>query len=343
MMDKIIALLKQFDLVELQKRLAPILSEQSYVGDLVLALTNLISIEEHFAFTGVKTEKTSYYDLIENIRVMVRKLFEILKVTEELSVVGRDLLAASMRLMEVGTKQWSFNEQAMAQDFFQRAYELQILFYSVTCNLVPQAELKSFNPEAFQALQQYLAGFTFGDFKPSPATKTKAAEAAHKIIPFKNLNEFVEKVDSLKKQNRLDLSSDQDLVLGIMNLVNLEEDFFLLGARLRNKDYYDLLFKVREMRKTLLQTVIQHYEGEVWCISKHLLSASMRLMQAGFKLIEQKKSQLSYELFQVAYDLYSLFWGLNLGVIGKSSNHKPKSFLEKLGSLVKKAIDCCIE
>lgn len=342
-MNDIIESLKQFDFAILQERLTPLLSEQSYVADLVLALTNLISIEEHFAFTGAKTAKTSYYDLIENIRLMVRKLFEVLKVSEELSVVGRSLLAASMRLMEVGTKQWSFNEHVMAQDFFQRAYELQILFYSVTCNLVPQAELTPFNPQAFKALQQYLASFKPSDSKPSGAAKTMVAEAAHKIIPFKDLNEFVEKVDSLKKQNRLDLSSDQDLALGIMNLVNLEEDFFLLGARSKNKDYYDLLFKVREMRKTLLQTIIQHYEGEVWCISKHLLAASMRLMQAGFKLVELKQAQLSYELFQFAYDLYSLFWGLNLGVIGQSSHHKPKSFLEKLGSLVKKAIDCCIE
>lgn len=342
-MNEIIESLKQFDFVKLQERLAPILTEQSYVGDLVLALTNLISIEEHFAFTGTKTQKAAYYDLIENIRIMVRKLFAVLKVSRDLEAVGRSLLAASMRLMEVGTKQWSFNEHVLAQDFFQRAYELQVLFYSISCNLVPKVELKPFNPEAFKALQQYLAGFAMSNSSTDSPSKTTAAKMAYKIVPFKDLNEFVEKVDSLKKQNRLDLSSDQDLALGIMNLVNLEEEFFLVGARSKNKDYYDLLFKVREMRKALLQTIIQHYEGEVWCISKHLLSASMRSMQAGFKLIEQKKSQLGYELFQFAYDLYSLFWGLNLGVIGQSSHHQPKSFLEKLGSLVKKAIDCCIE
>ena len=42
----------------------------------------------------------------------------------------------------------------------------------------------------------------------------------------KNLNEFIEKVDQMKKQDKMDLSSDQDLTIAIMNLVGIEEHLF---------------------------------------------------------------------------------------------------------------------
>ena len=35
--------------------------------DLSIAVMNLISIEEHLVFSGAKTGKTSFYDLIEEI------------------------------------------------------------------------------------------------------------------------------------------------------------------------------------------------------------------------------------------------------------------------------------
>jgi len=37
------------------------------------------------------------------------------------------------------------------------------------------------------------------------------------------------------------------------------------------------------MRKDLLKRIIKDYEGEVWCISKHLLASSMRLFEVGTK------------------------------------------------------------
>jgi hypothetical protein len=42
----------------------------------------------------------------------------------------------------------------------------------------------------------------------------------------KKLQEFIDRVDSMKKQEKMDLSSDQDLSIAIMNLISLEEHFF---------------------------------------------------------------------------------------------------------------------
>lgn len=172
--------------------------------------------------------------------------------------------------------------------------------------------------------------------------------------PIKNLNEFIEKVDEMKKKDKMDLSSDQDLSIAIMNLVSIEEHFFFTGAKLEKPEYYDMIKEIREMRKELLQKIIKDYEGEVWCISKHLLAASMRLMEVGTKQLGMGKEKEAYELFDKAYNLYSLFWGINMKIINLgdvkkidddvlNKTDKEKGFMGKLGGLVKRAINCCIE
>jgi hypothetical protein len=171
----------------------------------------------------------------------------------------------------------------------------------------------------------------------------------------KKLNEFIEKVDSMKKKDKMDLSSDQDLSIAVMNLISIEEHFFFSGAKTGKTEYYDLIKEVREMRKELLKKMIKEYEGEVWCISKHLLAASMRLMEVGTKQLGMGNEKEAYDLFQKSYELYSLFWGINMKVIGTQDVKKidenavnkhdtaKKGFMGKLGALVHKAIDCCIE
>lgn len=170
-----------------------------------------------------------------------------------------------------------------------------------------------------------------------------------------NLEEFIKKVDDMKKQDKMDLSSDQDLTIAIMNLVSIEEHFFFTGAKLGKTEYYDMIKDVREMRKELLQKIIKEYEGEVWCISKHLLAASYRLMEVGTKQLGMGKKEEAYDLFGKAYNLYSLFWGLNLKLLNvgdikkiddnavNKEDKEKKGFMGRMGELVKKAIDCCIE
>ena len=187
--------------------------------------------------------------------------------------------------------------------------------------------------------------------------------------PIKDLNEFVAKVDDIKKKDKMDLSSDQDLSLAIMNLISIEEHFFFTGAKTGKNEYYDLINIVREMRKELLKEIIKEYEGEVWCISKHLLAASMRLMEVGTKQLSMGKKDVAYSLFNKAFSLYSLFWGLNMKLINvgdvkkmddksveqavasagsdklaeKQSDPQKNGLMAKLKEMVQKAINCCIE
>lgn len=195
----------------------------------------------------------------------------------------------------------------------------------------------------------------------------------------KNLEEFIKKVDDMKKQDLKDLSSDQDLSIAIMNLISIEEHFFFTGAKLGKPGYYDLIKDVREMRKELLQKIVKEPEGEVWCISKHLLSASMRLMEVGTKQLGMGKKEAAADMFDKAYSLYSLFWGINMKIVdlgdvkridegaldkhdkdktllavteqaasaekksGEEKAASDKGFLGGLKELVRKAVDCCIE
>ena len=171
----------------------------------------------------------------------------------------------------------------------------------------------------------------------------------------KKIRELMEKVSEGKK-GKLDLSSDEDLSIAVMNLISIEEHFFFTASKTENPEYYDMLAEVREMRKELLKKLIKEYEGEVWCISKHLLSASMRLMEVGTKQLGQGNKEEAENMFKKAYDLYSLFWGVNLKLIkmdgvkkiaddelNNKDREEGKKGFGKLGDLVKRIIDCCIE
>ena len=131
-----------------------------------------------------------------------------------------------------------------------------------------------------------------------------------------DVSKLIANFDKLKKDHKLDLSADEDLSIAIMNLVSIEEHFFFTAEKTEDKKYYDLLAGVREIRKSLLKKLVRDKtEGEVWCISKHLLASSMRVMEVGTKELGRGHKKEAYELFEKAYELYSLFWGVNLKVI----------------------------
>ena len=195
-----------------------------------------------------------------------------------------------------------------------------------------------------------------------------------------NVKEFVERIDASKKVNPKDLSSDQDLSIAIMNLISIEEHLVFSGAKTGKTSYYDLIKDIRETRKNLLQKIIPSYEGEVWCMSKHLLATSMRLMEVGTKQQTLGHDEEAYKMFNTAYDMYCLFWGLNMGMMetkelkwiepdleevkkisakaeefskeeikepvekaAEPIETEPSSALAKMKKFVRKAVDCCIE
>lgn len=159
------------------------------------------------------------------------------------------------------------------------------------------------------------------------------------------LETLLERVETLKKSGSVDLSTEEDLSIAIMNLISLEEHFFFTGAKTDKPEYFDLLEEVRSIRKELLARMIDKHEGETWCITKHLLAATMRLIEVGTKLNSDGKKSEAQEMFGRAYRTYSLFWALRLKLID-ASEFKKIAASEKpwtLEDIVNRLVDCCDE
>ncbi len=160
-----------------------------------------------------------------------------------------------------------------------------------------------------------------------------------------DVNKLLEKVEHLKKKGGVDLSSDEDLSIALMNLIAIEEHLYFSAMKTGKKEYLEILNSVREMRKKLLKEIVKDPKGEEWCISKHLLASSMRLIEVGTKHLAKKEEGKAAEMFKSAFELYSLFWSINLKLI-KSEQIKSNpgnSLRARLAQIVKKIIDCCKE
>ncbi len=176
----------------------------------------------------------------------------------------------------------------------------------------------------------------------------------------KNYDDLIKKVEKITKTGKVDLSSDEDLSIAIMNLISIEEHLFFTAEKTGKPQYLDILNEVRLMRGELLKKIVKDYEGEVWCISKHLLAASMRLMEVGTKEEKKGNRKEAWDLFKKSFRLYSLFWAINLKVVDigdipmddgdinfigeKEVKLKgTASPLDKFAQIFKKAVDCCKE
>lgn len=161
----------------------------------------------------------------------------------------------------------------------------------------------------------------------------------------KKIKDLIQKVEEMKKTGEVDLSTEEDLSLAVMNLISLEEHFFFTGAKTAKDGYFDLLSQIREVRKSLLRRLVDKHEGETWCISKHLLGTTMRLMEVGTKLFGIGKKEEAKEIFEKAHQIYSIFWGLRLKLIDLpkikklAAEEKPWD----LKDILNKLVDCCDE
>jgi len=160
-----------------------------------------------------------------------------------------------------------------------------------------------------------------------------------------DIKKWISKLESVKKGD-FDLSRDEDLSIALMNLISLEEHFYFTSMKTNDSKYLDMLNSVRNLRKNLLGKIVKNPKGEEWCISKHLLAASMRLSEVGTKELSKNNKKDSIIFFNSAFELYSLFFAINTGIIEKKNievENKKDRLLQKFSSAIKKAVDCCKE
>jgi len=107
-------------------------------------------------------------------------------------------------------------------------------------------------------------------------------------------------------QNKIrgDITKGQDIILAVTNLISLEEHLAFTAMKTGENDYYEMARAARKIRIECLKELIGEPAGELWCASKHTLSAMMRLLEVASK--EEGKKCGFY--LKSAFDLYQLFW-----------------------------------
>ena len=124
-------------------------------------------------------------------------------------------------------------------------------------------------------------------------------------------------------KSNVDLTKLEDLSIAVMNLISVEEHLAFTAMKTKKVEYLHVLDSVRELRKNLLKKIVKNTEGELWCISKHLLATTMRLMETSTKYINND-SKTALEFSKSAHDLYSLFWFLQKVGDENAERHKHK-------------------
>ena len=139
---------KEFNYEEIVKKIEELKKGRNFdlstEEDLAIAIMNLVSLEEHFFFTGSKTDKPEYFDLLIEARSIRTKLLAkmIDKTEGETWCISKHLLATSMRLFEVGTKLQSDNKKDEAKETFEQAYKMFNMFFALRLKIVNTCNIK---------------------------------------------------------------------------------------------------------------------------------------------------------------------------------------------------------
>ncbi|RME32147.1 hypothetical protein D6789_00460 [Candidatus Woesearchaeota archaeon] len=158
----------------------------------------------------------------------------------------------------------------------------------------------------------------------------------------KEVEAWMKKIERTKG-GAVDLSRDEDLSIALMNLVSLEEHFYFTAMKTQNAKYLEFQQSVRALRKKMLEKIVTKPVGEEWCISKHLLAASMRLYEVGCKEHSTKGLREAEHYYRAGFDLWSLFFAINLKMVGVQELKQEDKQMGKFSAVMKKIIDCCKE
>ena len=158
------------------------------------------------------------------------------------------------------------------------------------------------------------------------------------------VDNFIKKINEVKEKSGLDISAWEDLSIGLMNLISLEELCFFSYIRTQDDKFLKTLEAVRELRKKFLALIVKKDDdSEKWCMSKHFLASSMRLFEVGNRLLHEGKEKEAKEMYKDSAELYGLFWELNVETKGKININENSKETKGIFASIKKLLECCIE
>ena len=116
------------------------------------------------------------------------------------------------------------------------------------------------------------------------------------------LQKKIEAADAQKKVNPLDLSSDQDLTIALMNLIAIEDAY-------PNSQIADIVNQVRvELMRPIVDKAV--VKGDVREVLEKLLAGVNAQIQIGDMAMDNGDMAAAYKAYDDAYEAYALFWGL---------------------------------
>ncbi len=115
----------------------------------------------------------------------------------------------------------------------------------------------------------------------------------------KSVKKLVERSDNAKKVNPLDLSSDQDLTIALMNLVAIE-DLSPTGQ---------IAHMVRDVREKLMSPMLTQIKSDKNAqeSARQLLAQATKNMSDGNRAMESGEKNMAYRMYDAAYEAYVLY------------------------------------
>lgn len=119
----------------------------------------------------------------------------------------------------------------------------------------------------------------------------------------RNVKNLVEVVDAKRKVNPLDLSSDQDLTIALINLVAIED--MASGGSIAQM--------VGDVREKLMSKMVAD-EDKLACAREFLSRAALN-MNGGDKAQKSGDDKVAWEKYDAAYDAYVMYLATIYGIV----------------------------
>ncbi len=114
-----------------------------------------------------------------------------------------------------------------------------------------------------------------------------------------------------KKLDKRDVGLAVDLSFALKNLVGAEDHLYKSWIETKNPMFKELLNKIRGIRSDWLKALVNDDGSESWCISKHLLGASMGLVEVGVRFNQTGQEAECNKAFQDSVIVLEEFFKLN--------------------------------
>lgn len=118
-----------------------------------------------------------------------------------------------------------------------------------------------------------------------------------------------------------DVSINTDAAMATAHLIALEEHLAASVAVLDDENLISEICRIRCQRKTMLEAIVgSHPPGELWCASKHVLGAWMRMKEVGDKLVSMEDAQ-SQEAAAAMYRMAASMEGVMRTIVSSAVRH----------------------